>query len=443
MPTVTFLNTCPRVPLFPSSGIEGQGGVPSIRPLETLHNALSFRQLDEFLRRITRFPRSTPLSSPPKTSPRQQFPPHPHHPRLHLGKIAAKTTDGQPSVPSPSSASSMSWWSGPPSFISSGPPSPYTTALLDSPSHSHPLQQQFFGSGSVQPTQAERWIPPACVPLSVVVTCRSLVTSTIPEESVVDTCLIVTEARTKRSFSQPGAGGSFCLSGYDGSSHHSGSSGTVTQLASSDSVSEATLAGRLTQAGGVYAVKPLSEEIKCAASNLPRHSHRAGVNAPTRPVQLLKRKTSSDELSTLKRNLATLPEQERYQKEAYLREWMTQQASSSMTGHEQVPDNTSGRFPGEDLVCAICPLETSRQSLSSYSEASTPCSPCDVEIIDDEEGSESCGSHSHTEMASIIEYPADSATPDVSLSDAQDGDITDPTCSVVASTSVPVSSSVL
>ena len=31
--------------------VEAQGGVPSIRPLETLHNALSLKHLDEFLRK--------------------------------------------------------------------------------------------------------------------------------------------------------------------------------------------------------------------------------------------------------------------------------------------------------------------------------------------------------------------------------------------------------
>ena len=38
---------------------------------------------------------------------------------------------------------------------------------------------------------------------------------------------------------------------------------------------------------------------------------------------------------------------------------------------------------------------------------------------EEEDGSDSGGSHSHTEMASIIEYPGDTVTPDVSLSDCQ------------------------
>ncbi|XP_055711869.1 inositol hexakisphosphate and diphosphoinositol-pentakisphosphate kinase isoform X26 [Phlebotomus papatasi] len=45
----------------------GIGGVPSIRPLETLHNALSLKQLDSFLETMTAAPMfKTPASSPPK-----------------------------------------------------------------------------------------------------------------------------------------------------------------------------------------------------------------------------------------------------------------------------------------------------------------------------------------------------------------------------------------
>ncbi|XP_012273975.1 inositol hexakisphosphate and diphosphoinositol-pentakisphosphate kinase isoform X3 [Orussus abietinus] len=49
------------------AAIEGFGGVPPIRPLETLHNALSLRQLDCFLEMMTTGPLfRTPASSPPK-----------------------------------------------------------------------------------------------------------------------------------------------------------------------------------------------------------------------------------------------------------------------------------------------------------------------------------------------------------------------------------------
>ncbi|KAL5275112.1 PPIP5K2 family protein [Megaselia abdita] len=49
------------------SVLEGFGGVPPIRPLETLHNALSLKQLDLFLEKMTSAPIfKTPASSPPK-----------------------------------------------------------------------------------------------------------------------------------------------------------------------------------------------------------------------------------------------------------------------------------------------------------------------------------------------------------------------------------------
>lgn len=46
-----------------NAAVEGFGGVPAIRPLETLHNALSLRQLDAFLERVTAPP--PPPSNPP------------------------------------------------------------------------------------------------------------------------------------------------------------------------------------------------------------------------------------------------------------------------------------------------------------------------------------------------------------------------------------------
>ena len=76
-----FCMLCPS--LHTCEGLEGQGGVPSIRPLETLHNALSLKTLDEFLQRCTRLTRSTPMSSPPKTSPRLHHHHLPHHHHMH------------------------------------------------------------------------------------------------------------------------------------------------------------------------------------------------------------------------------------------------------------------------------------------------------------------------------------------------------------------------
>ncbi|XP_075218653.1 inositol hexakisphosphate and diphosphoinositol-pentakisphosphate kinase 2-like isoform X10 [Lycorma delicatula] len=76
-----------------AAAIEGCGGVPPIRPLETLHNALSLRQIDAFLDKMTR-------TTPPK------------HPSTPLTQ----------SIQSPNNSMG---WSGPPSFVSSsGPSSP-------------------------------------------------------------------------------------------------------------------------------------------------------------------------------------------------------------------------------------------------------------------------------------------------------------------------------
>lgn len=56
-----------------SKVLEGFGGVPPIRPLETLHNALSLKQLDGFLEAmITVPPFKTPASSPPTPIQTQQ-----------------------------------------------------------------------------------------------------------------------------------------------------------------------------------------------------------------------------------------------------------------------------------------------------------------------------------------------------------------------------------
>ena len=46
------------------SGVEGWK-VPSIRPLETLHNALTLKQMEIFLKKVTDATIRTPMSSPP------------------------------------------------------------------------------------------------------------------------------------------------------------------------------------------------------------------------------------------------------------------------------------------------------------------------------------------------------------------------------------------
>ncbi|XP_064071744.1 inositol hexakisphosphate and diphosphoinositol-pentakisphosphate kinase isoform X4 [Vanessa tameamea] len=82
IPTATSSNTA----------LEGFGGVPSIRPLETLHNALSLRQLDAFLERVTAAP--VLLGTPP----------------------ALLGTPPAPKQPSPTNSVG---WSGPSSLMSS------------------------------------------------------------------------------------------------------------------------------------------------------------------------------------------------------------------------------------------------------------------------------------------------------------------------------------
>ena len=50
----------------------GEDGTPNIRPLETLHNALSLRQVDGFLEQITAANYKTPTLSPKMESPSPQ-----------------------------------------------------------------------------------------------------------------------------------------------------------------------------------------------------------------------------------------------------------------------------------------------------------------------------------------------------------------------------------
>ncbi|XP_024937522.1 inositol hexakisphosphate and diphosphoinositol-pentakisphosphate kinase 2 isoform X5 [Cephus cinctus] len=145
--------------------IEGFGGVPPIRPLETLHNALSLRQLDSFLEMMTIAPLfRTPASSPPKfPSPGGSI----HGavmPNLSIGGISREYHSSDlecvryrkplgvvplyitptpiqykgpndtdvidvRNQPSPTSPNSTGWWSSEPqSFLSSEPSSPAPTS---------------------------------------------------------------------------------------------------------------------------------------------------------------------------------------------------------------------------------------------------------------------------------------------------------------------------
>ncbi|KAH6930552.1 hypothetical protein HPB50_014718 [Hyalomma asiaticum] len=91
---------------------DGIVSVPSIRPLETLHNALSLHQLDQFLGKVTSATYRLLLSSVPKVP----------------GSMYSNSQFSALPVASPSSSMI---WSGPPSFVSSSGPSTPTSSTLD------------------------------------------------------------------------------------------------------------------------------------------------------------------------------------------------------------------------------------------------------------------------------------------------------------------------
>ncbi|XP_063985900.1 inositol hexakisphosphate and diphosphoinositol-pentakisphosphate kinase 2 isoform X14 [Diachasmimorpha longicaudata] len=127
------------------AAIEGFGGVPPIRPLETLHNALSLRQLDSFLEMMTSAPLfRTPASSPPKfPSPggsQGSLVPHlsigvAMEPSRYISTSGLAYKTGQEGEAgdhrgqlSPTSPNSTGWSSEPQSFLSSEPSSPAPTS---------------------------------------------------------------------------------------------------------------------------------------------------------------------------------------------------------------------------------------------------------------------------------------------------------------------------
>lgn len=94
--------------------------IASIRPLETLHNALSLKQLDVFLERMTTTANyRLPLSSPMKIPLQQQ-----------MAVLNASAAKGGLPIVSPTN-SSFGAWSGPPSFVSSSGPSSPNSSQLD------------------------------------------------------------------------------------------------------------------------------------------------------------------------------------------------------------------------------------------------------------------------------------------------------------------------
>ncbi|XP_042146437.1 inositol hexakisphosphate and diphosphoinositol-pentakisphosphate kinase isoform X6 [Ixodes scapularis] len=100
--------------LFPTAVADGIVSVPSIRPLETLHNALSLHQLDQFLGKVTSATYRLLLSSVPK-----------------VPASGCSFSNSQFSALPVASPSSSMIWSGPPSFVSSSGPSTPTSSTLD------------------------------------------------------------------------------------------------------------------------------------------------------------------------------------------------------------------------------------------------------------------------------------------------------------------------
>ncbi|XP_076624007.1 inositol hexakisphosphate and diphosphoinositol-pentakisphosphate kinase isoform X17 [Colletes latitarsis] len=136
------------------AAIDGFGGVPPIRPLETLHNALSLRQLDSFLEMMTSAPLfRTPASSPPKYPSPAGSTHESVNQTLGIGGISREyhssdleavryitptpiqyksSNDGETcdirNQLSPTSPNSTGWNSEPQSFLSSEPSSPAPTS---------------------------------------------------------------------------------------------------------------------------------------------------------------------------------------------------------------------------------------------------------------------------------------------------------------------------
>ncbi|XP_018306732.1 inositol hexakisphosphate and diphosphoinositol-pentakisphosphate kinase 2 isoform X6 [Mycetomoellerius zeteki] len=175
------------------AAIEGFGGVPPIRPLETLHNALSLRQLDCFLEMMTTAPLyRTPASSPPKSSPAGSTHESLNPPLVHAGisreyhssdteavryrkKLhktcpyimptpiqykslgEAETCDTR-NLPSPTSPNSTGWSSEPQSFLSSEPSSPAPTSTGECS-----MSMSLISNESAQLFIAPKFSPTSCL----------------------------------------------------------------------------------------------------------------------------------------------------------------------------------------------------------------------------------------------------------------------------------------
>ena len=243
----------------------------------------------------------------------------------------------------------MSWWSGPPSFISSGPPSPYTSALLESPGGGHSSHntgsEHFFTSG----------LPP--LPLGA----------------------------TERRYDSQAC-----------NCHSETSSSSSCAVHSSD--------------GLIY--KHQSSVDSSRKNSLRSHDEK------------FIRKSSTDEMPCFKMAYSDQEKQRQMRAES-VQNWMTSNASSNQAcaSVESLSPQKEGKQYESSSTSAT--LEQVKMKVSfnqtDVSRIQTAESPTAIDEVDEEDdASESGGSHSHTEMASIIEYPADSVTPDVSLSDPHD-----------------------
>ncbi|XP_023237533.1 inositol hexakisphosphate and diphosphoinositol-pentakisphosphate kinase-like isoform X5 [Centruroides sculpturatus] len=103
----------------PPTAPEGFMSVPTIRPLETLHNALSLCQLDSFLERMTSASFRLPLQSSNKAVPCNS-----------ASSIHSYSNNHPVALPIVSPSNSIIW-SGPPSFVSSSGPSSPNSSTLD------------------------------------------------------------------------------------------------------------------------------------------------------------------------------------------------------------------------------------------------------------------------------------------------------------------------
>ncbi|XP_054162265.1 inositol hexakisphosphate and diphosphoinositol-pentakisphosphate kinase 2-like, partial [Oppia nitens] len=120
---------------FLHTSAEGCSSIPTIRPLETLHNALSLRHLDSFFEKLTSSPLyRLPLSSPMRIPINSSAPGMPSH----------SMKSGLP-ISSPTSSCQSFGWSGPPSFVSSSGPSSPNSSQLD-------LLARFAKSGDSETT---------------------------------------------------------------------------------------------------------------------------------------------------------------------------------------------------------------------------------------------------------------------------------------------------